>query len=180
VPRFSPEHLKANLALVDVIRSFAEKKTAIPAQIALAWLLAKKPWIVPIPGTTKLARLEERAGHLAHIDAPGPDGKPFFIPQPQGMQIYTHDGHMSVQLMYPKSASAQSNEYVQDGYEASFGSYDVDETTHALTHHVQGSVTRDLLVGKDLPRIYQFTGDGHLIIRSARLDEHWSVTWEHY
>src|SRR5271166_6627314 len=54
VPRFNPEHLKANLALVDVIRSFAEKKKATPAQIALAWLLAKKPWIVPIPGTTKL------------------------------------------------------------------------------------------------------------------------------
>jgi len=64
VPRFSPEHLKANLALVDVIRSFAEKKKATPAQIALAWLRAKKPWIVPIPGTTKLARLEENLGAL--------------------------------------------------------------------------------------------------------------------
>jgi aryl-alcohol dehydrogenase-like predicted oxidoreductase len=64
VPRFSPENLKANLALVDVIRAFAEKKKATPAQIALAWLLAKKPWIVPIPGTTKLARLEENLGAL--------------------------------------------------------------------------------------------------------------------
>ena len=64
VPRFSPEHLKANLALVDVIRSFAEKKKATLAQIALAWLLAKTPWIVPIPGTTKLARLEENLGAL--------------------------------------------------------------------------------------------------------------------
>jgi len=82
--------------------------------------------------------------------------------------------------MYPESANAQSNEYVQDGYEASFGSYDVDEATHTMAHHVQGSVTRNLLVGKDLPRVYQFTGDGHLIIRSARADEHWSVTWEHY
>ena len=87
------------------------------------------------------------------------------IPQPKGMLIYTRDGHMSVQLMYPKSAKAPDNEYVQDGYEASFGSYDVDEATHTLTHHVQGSNTRDLLVGKDLPRIYQFTEDGHLIIR---------------
>ena len=95
------------------------------------------------------------AWHLAHIDVPGPDGKPMAIPQPKGMLIYTRDGHMSVQLMYPKSANAQSNEYVQDGYEASFGSYDVDEATHTLTHHVQGSITRDLLVGKDLPRIYQ-------------------------
>jgi aryl-alcohol dehydrogenase-like predicted oxidoreductase len=64
VPRFSPEHLKANLALVDVIRSFAEEKNATPAQIALAWLLAKKPWIVSIPGTTKLTRLDENLGAL--------------------------------------------------------------------------------------------------------------------
>jgi Lipocalin-like domain len=120
------------------------------------------------------------AWHLTHIDVPGPDGKPTPIPQPVGMLIYTGDGHMSVQLMYPKSANAQSNEYVQDGYEASFGSYDVDEASHTLTHHVQGSITRDLLVGKDLPRIYQLTADGHLIIKSARPDEHWSVTWEHY
>jgi hypothetical protein len=119
------------------------------------------------------------AWHLAHIEAPGPDGKPMDIPQPKGMLIYTLDGHMSVQLMYPKSANALSNEYVRDGYEASFGSYDVDEATHTLTHHVQGSVTRDLLVGKDLPRAFQFTA-GHLIIRSTRSDEHWSVTWEHY
>jgi hypothetical protein len=82
--------------------------------------------------------------------------------------------------MYRKSANAQPNEYVQDGYEASFGTYDVDEATHMLTHHVQGSVTRDLLVGKDLPRVYKFTGDGRLVIKSARSDEHWSVTWEHY
>lgn len=120
------------------------------------------------------------AWHLAHIEAPGPDGKPVDIPQPTGMLIYTRDGHMSVQLMYPRSANPQSNEYVQNGYEASFGSYDLDEATHTLTHHVEGSVTRDLLVGKDLPRIYQFTKDGHLTIRSARADEHWSVTWEHY
>lgn len=119
------------------------------------------------------------AWHLAHLDVPGPDGKPSDIPQPLGMLIYTRDGHMSVQLMYP-TANAQSNEYVQGGYEASFGSYDVDEATHTLTHHVQGSVTRDLLVGKDLPRVFQLTEDGHLIIRSARPDEHWSVTWEHY
>jgi aryl-alcohol dehydrogenase-like predicted oxidoreductase len=62
LPRFSPENRKANQALVDLITSFAEKKKANPAQIALAWLLAKKPWIVPIPGTTKLARLEENLG----------------------------------------------------------------------------------------------------------------------
>lgn len=120
------------------------------------------------------------AWHLAHIDAPRSDGKPVDAAQPKGMLIYTRDGHMSVQLMYSKSANSQSNEYVLNGYEASFGSYDVDEAKHLLTHHVHGSITGDLLVGKDLPRAYRFTVDGKLIIRSARPDEHWSVTWEHY
>jgi aryl-alcohol dehydrogenase-like predicted oxidoreductase len=59
VPRFTPEARKANQALVDLLRKIAERKKATPAQLALAWLLAQKPWIVPIPGTTKLARLEE-------------------------------------------------------------------------------------------------------------------------
>ena len=95
------------------------------------------------------------------------------------MLIYTRDGHMSVQLMYPKSANSPDNEYVLGGYEASFGSYDVDEAKHIITHHVLGSVTRDLLVGKDLPRLYQLTADGHLIIRSADTREHWSVIWAH-
>jgi len=120
------------------------------------------------------------AWHLVHIDAPGPDGKFEPIPQPKGMLIYTRDGHVSVQLMYPESANTLSNEYVLNGYEAPFGSYEVDETAHTVTHHVQGSNTRDLLVGKDLPRKFEFTADGHLIIRSARTDEHWSVAWEHY
>jgi aryl-alcohol dehydrogenase-like predicted oxidoreductase len=62
VPRFSEENRRANQVLVDVISSFAAKHQVTPAQIALAWLLAKKPWIVPIPGTTKLSRLEENLG----------------------------------------------------------------------------------------------------------------------
>ena len=62
VPRFSEENRKANQALVDAVTEFAEQKKATPAQIALAWLLAKKPWIAPIPGTTKLSRLEENLG----------------------------------------------------------------------------------------------------------------------
>jgi aryl-alcohol dehydrogenase-like predicted oxidoreductase len=65
VPRFAPEALKANMALVDLLRDVAERKGATPAQIALAWLLAQKPWIVPIPGTTKLHRLEENLGAVA-------------------------------------------------------------------------------------------------------------------
>jgi aryl-alcohol dehydrogenase-like predicted oxidoreductase len=62
VPRFTPENRKSNQALVDLLTQFAQKKKATPAQIALAWLLAQKPWIVPIPGTTKLHRLEENLG----------------------------------------------------------------------------------------------------------------------
>jgi len=62
IPRFAPEALKANQALVDLLGKIAARKKATPAQIALAWLLAEKPWIVPIPGTTKLKRLEENIG----------------------------------------------------------------------------------------------------------------------
>jgi aryl-alcohol dehydrogenase-like predicted oxidoreductase len=65
VPRFTPEARKANLALVDLLGKIAERKKATPAQIALAWLIARKPWIVPIPGTTKLGRLEENIGAVA-------------------------------------------------------------------------------------------------------------------
>jgi aryl-alcohol dehydrogenase-like predicted oxidoreductase len=62
IPRFNPENRKTNQALVDLLSKFAEKRKVTPAQLALAWLLAKKPWIVPIPGTTKLHRLEENLG----------------------------------------------------------------------------------------------------------------------
>jgi aryl-alcohol dehydrogenase-like predicted oxidoreductase len=65
VPRFTPEARKANQAIVDLLRRIADQKKATPAQIALAWLLAQKPWIVPIPGTTKLHRLEENLGGAA-------------------------------------------------------------------------------------------------------------------
>jgi aryl-alcohol dehydrogenase-like predicted oxidoreductase len=70
VPRFTPENRKANQAVVDLIGKFAQQKKATPAQIALAWLLAQKPWIVPIPGTTKLPRLEENIGAVAIKLAP--------------------------------------------------------------------------------------------------------------
>jgi aryl-alcohol dehydrogenase-like predicted oxidoreductase len=65
LPRFTPEAMKANQALIDLLSSIAQRKKAIPAQIALAWLLAQKPWIVPIPGTTKLHRLDENIGAVA-------------------------------------------------------------------------------------------------------------------
>jgi aryl-alcohol dehydrogenase-like predicted oxidoreductase len=65
LPRFTPEALKANQALIDLLSSIGKRKKATPAQIALAWLLAQKPWIVPIPGTTKLNRLDENIGAVA-------------------------------------------------------------------------------------------------------------------
>src|SRR5207244_9365439 len=94
------------------------------------------------------------AWHLEHIDSPEPEGKPSDNPQPKGMLIYTRDGHMSVQLMYPKSPTTQSNQYVLDGYEASFGSYDVAEARHTLTHHGRGSIPGDLLCGTNLHLVY--------------------------
>jgi len=71
VPRFTAENRKANQALVDALGSFADRKKATPAQIALAWILAQKPWMVPIPGTTKLHRLQENIG--AAVVALAPD-----------------------------------------------------------------------------------------------------------
>jgi aryl-alcohol dehydrogenase-like predicted oxidoreductase len=65
IPRFTPEARKANQALVDLLASIAERKQATPAQIAIAWLLAQRPWIVPIPGTTKLHRLDENIGAVS-------------------------------------------------------------------------------------------------------------------
>ncbi len=118
------------------------------------------------------------AWRLAWMEEEGADGKVHRITDRKGMLLYTRNGHMSVQLMFPKSESALSNEYVQGGYEASFGSYEVNEEAHTVTHHVEWSIVR-ALVGKDLPRVYRFS-DGRLIIKSSRPDEHWSVTWEHY
>ena len=71
VPRFTPENRKANQAMVDLLRKIAERKKVTSAQIALAWLLAQKPWIVPIPGTTKLERLKENIGAVGIELAPG-------------------------------------------------------------------------------------------------------------
>jgi hypothetical protein len=119
------------------------------------------------------------AWHLVSMEEPVADGKLRRVTDRQGMLIYTSDGHVSVQLMLPLAEASVSNDYVQEGYEASFGSYDVDEPAHTVTHHVLGSVTRGL-VGKNLPRAFQFSGDGKLIIKSTRPDEHWSVTWQHY
>jgi hypothetical protein len=117
------------------------------------------------------------AWHLVSMEEPEPDGKLRHITDLNGQLIYTRDGHVSVQIMFPESDAAASNDYVLNGYEASFGSFDVDELAHTVTHHVQASITRGL-VGKNLTRVFQLS-EGRLIIRSARPDEHWSVIWEH-
>lgn len=117
------------------------------------------------------------AWHLVAMEELGPDGTLRHVTNRKGQLVYTRDGHMSVQIMFPAAESGVSNDYVLHGYEASFGSYDVDEAAHTVTHHVQASITPGL-VGKDLTRAYQFS-NGRLLIKSTRPDEHWSVTWEH-
>ena len=154
------------------------------AILALSGLLQahSTPKKGPAPGSDPRASDKEKligAWHLVSIRESDADRQSNPAAEIKGTLIYTSDGHMSVQLMYPPSSSALSNDYVLNGYEASFGSYDIDEAAHTVTHHVQGSITRGL-VGKDLTRLYQFTDNGRLIIRSTRPDEHWSVTWEHY
>ena len=137
---------------------------------------------------TRSARVSDKAGvsdkerligawHLVSLGEVRGDGNTDAAADIKGTLIYTQDGHMSVQLMYPPSQASLSNDYVLNGYEASFGTYEVNEETHTVTHHVQGSVTRGL-VGRSLPRVYQFS-EGQLIIRPVRVDEHWSVVWEH-
>ena len=117
------------------------------------------------------------AWHLVSMQEPGIDGQLRTISDRTGSLIYTRDGHMSVQIMFPASESKVTNDYVLNGYEASFGRYEVDQEAHTVTHHVEGSITHGL-VGKRLTRVYQLAGS-QLLIKSARPDEHWSVTWQH-
>jgi hypothetical protein len=157
-------------------------------KVLLCWTLAG---VAALGGLSHLQSTEKKGGstgssrdkligawHLVALEFPEADGKMNRVTDIKGMLFYTGDGHMAVQLMYPKSAANLTNDYVKNGYEASFGSYDVDEAKQTVTHHVQGSVTEGI-VGKDLPRAFRFS-DGHLIITSTRADEHWSVNWERY
>ncbi|HUI55283.1 MAG TPA: lipocalin-like domain-containing protein [Bryobacteraceae bacterium] len=120
------------------------------------------------------------AWRLAWLEQPGADGKVHRI-DCTGLLVYTRDGHMSVQVM-ERSPQAQApsgpEQYSQGGYEASWGTYVVDEHAHTFMFHVEGALVRTLL-GKDLPRAYEFSGN-QLIVKSTRPDEHWRVAWEHY
>jgi hypothetical protein len=118
------------------------------------------------------------AWRLAWMEEPGPDGTINRISDRKGTLMYTRDGRMSVQIQFPESQSSVSNDYVLSGYEASFGTYEVNEEAQTITRHVEGSVTRGL-VGKRLTRAYRFS-DGRLTMRSVRPEERWSVTWERY
>ena len=99
-----------------------------------------------------------------------------------GILTYTSDGHMSVQIM-DKNPNASDNsgkpvQYDANGYESYFGTFDVNEAAHSVTHHVQGALVRSL-IGKDLTRIYTFSGK-QLVLKSSRPDESWRIVWEHY
>ncbi len=95
-----------------------------------------------------------------------------------GQFVFTADGHAAVQVMSRDPQGAAGSGYSQGGYEASFGSYVVDERTHTFAFHLEGALVRDL-VGKDLPRRYELSGD-RMIVRPTSANEHWSVTWERY
>ena len=122
------------------------------------------------------------AWRLAWEDEQGTDGKMKHIVDYKGTIVYTRDGHMSVQIMLPNPDVVRDVDnpvkYDQGGYEAYYGSYEVNEQAHTVTHHVQGSLVR-ALVGKDLTRVYRFS-DGQLILKSSRPDEHWTIAWERY
>ena len=118
------------------------------------------------------------AWRLAWMEEPGPNGKITRITDRKGTLMYTGDGRTSVQIQFPESQSSVSNDYVLNGYEASFGTYEVNEEAQTITRHVEGSITRGL-VGQRLTRAYRFS-DGRLTTRSVRPEERWSVTWERY
>jgi hypothetical protein len=118
------------------------------------------------------------AWRLAWMEENGPDGKVTRTADRTGTLMYTRDGRMSVQIQFPESQASVSNDYVLSGYEASFGTFEVNEEAHTITRHVEGSVTRGL-VGQRLTRAYRFS-DGRLTMRSVRPEERWSVTWERY
>ena len=120
------------------------------------------------------------AWRLARLEQAGADGK-IHNADSTGLLVFTGDGHMSVQVMErnPQAqAAAGPEQYSQGGYEASFGTYQIDESSHTFTFHVEGALVRSL-VGKDLARAFELSGK-QLIVKSARPDEHWRVIWEHY
>ena len=118
------------------------------------------------------------AWRLAWMEEPGPGGTMVRITDRKGTLMYTGDGRMSVQIQFPAAQSSVSNDYISNGYEASFGTYEVDERAQTITRHVDGSITRGL-IGQSLTRAYRFS-DGGLTMRSIRPEERWSTMWVRY
>lgn len=120
------------------------------------------------------------AWRLAWLEEPDADGS-VHKADCTGLLVYTRDGHMSVQVMYRNpEAGGQAGpvQYAQGGYEASFGTYQIDENSHTFVFRVEGAMVRGL-IGKDLPRAYEFSGN-QLILKSTNPNEHWRVAWERY
>jgi hypothetical protein len=120
------------------------------------------------------------AWRLASLEQPDAEGKVHRL-DCSGLLVFTRDGHMSVQVMERNpqlQATAGPEQYSQGGYEASFGTFQVDARAHTFTFHVEGALVRTL-IGKDLPRVYELS-DKQLIVKSTRPDEHWRVVWERY
>jgi hypothetical protein len=121
------------------------------------------------------------AWKLLVLEQPGTDGH-MNRSECCGMFVFSADGHLSVQVMEPEPKAQPtppgSEQYSQGGYEASYGTYTVDEQAHTFTFHVEGALVKTL-IGKDLPRRYEFKGN-QLIVQSTRPDEHWRVIWIRY
>jgi hypothetical protein len=120
------------------------------------------------------------AWRLAWLEGTGADGK-IHRADSTGLLVFTREGHMSVQVMernLQPQTPAGPEQYSQGGYEASFGTYEIDESTHTFIFHVEGAMVR-ALIGKDLPRAFELSGK-QLIVKSTRPDEHWRVAWERY
>ena len=117
---------------------------------------------------------------LAWLEQQAADGKTTKVER-TGILVYTRDGHMSVQIMAPNPESPPESgpvQYEQGGYEGYYGTYEVNEKAHTVTHHVEGALVR-ALIGSKLARVYRFSGK-QLILTSSRPDEHWTIAWEHY
>ena len=115
------------------------------------------------------------AWRLVWLEEPDADGR-IYKADCTGLLVYAGDGHMSVQVMFRNLETG--GQYAREGYEASFGTYQVDENAHTFTFHVEGAIVRSL-IGKDLPRAFELSGNA-LIVKSTNPNEHWRVAWEHY
>ena len=128
-------------------------------------------------------RIQDRlvgAWRLAWLEEPDAEGS-VQRADCSGLLVYTRDGHMSVQVMYRNTQTggqAGPVQYAQGGYEASFGTYEINESAHTFTFHVDGAMVRSL-IGKDLPRAFELSGS-QLIVKSTNPNEHWRVAWTHY